>query len=96
MRSRCRCGGFFSSLVLALAAGEGQTYEAARDGRDLTRECILAAQEGIWLLCAEVLSGRDALAASDAYEALTLVDEDADRVMRIKSAGAKNLLGYLR
>lgn len=48
----------FSGLVLALAAGEGQTYEAARDGRDLTRECILAAQEGIWLLCAEAPSTR--------------------------------------
>ena len=87
----------FSELVLLLAAGEGQTYEAAQDGRDLETECFRAAQEGIWLLCAVVLSAQgDVATASNAYEALTLLDDDEDRLARVRSAGAKNLRPDLR
>ncbi|MFE1768191.1 hypothetical protein ACFW81_28735 [Streptomyces angustmyceticus] len=86
----------FSELLLLLLAGEGQATYLAHEGRDLIAECTVAAKSGIWLLYAEVISGRCVDTASNSYEALTLIEEDVDRLDRVQAAAAENLRWDLR
>ena len=86
----------FSEIALRLVAGEGQTKEAASNGRDLVNECIAIAREGIWLFYSEILSGRDIDTASNVYEALTLIEKDTDRLSRVQAVLGENLSWDLR
>ncbi|MBB5627060.1 hypothetical protein [Sphaerisporangium krabiense] len=86
----------FLEALLHLVAGEGQSIKAEAEGRDLISECIDAAKSGIWLLYSEMFSGRSVGAAGYAYEVLTLVDEDEDRVRRAQAAAAHFLPEDLR
>ncbi|WP_370937637.1 hypothetical protein [Amycolatopsis sp. cg13] len=77
----------FLELLLFLVGEAGQSERAEREGRDLAAECAAAAKSGIWLLYAEIFSGRRVDAAAYAYETLSLVEEDEERLA---------LLGWLR
>lgn len=86
----------FLELLGMLVAGESQSFEAAARGRDLPAECIAAAQPGIWLLYSEVFAGRSPRAVAEAYETLTLIDADADRLARVQTAAGERLPWNLR
>ncbi|MGW7531777.1 hypothetical protein [Amycolatopsis sp. NPDC054798] len=70
----------FLELLLFLVGDDGQPERAEREGRDLAAECVAAAKPGIWLLYAEMFSGRRADAAAYAYETLSLIEEDEERL----------------
>jgi hypothetical protein len=76
----------FLETLLFLVAADGQATEPARQGRDLPAECHAAAKSGIWLLYREVFAGATVGASSYAYEILTLIDEDEDRLDRVRVA----------
>ncbi|GII88354.1 hypothetical protein Ssi03_63440 [Sphaerisporangium siamense] len=86
----------FLEVLLYLVAGEGQSIKAEAEGRDLIDECIHAARSGIWLLYSEMFSGRSVDAAGYAYDVLTQVDDDDDRVRRAQAAAADLLPWDLR
>lgn len=81
---------FLETLLFILSA-EAQAREPALRGRDLLDECRTAARPGIWLLYREVSSGATVGAASMAYEILTLLDEDLDRLERVRAAAGARL-----
>jgi hypothetical protein len=83
-------------LLAYLVSGEATAMEPHQEGRDLVEECVAAARDGIWLLYAEMLSGRSVPAASNAYEALELIEEDEDRLAHFHSAAAQFLRWDLR
>ncbi|MBQ0894361.1 hypothetical protein KBX37_14855 [Micromonospora sp. U56] len=86
----------FLKALLFIIAGEGQPFELARQGRDLPAECAAAAQGGIWLLYREVFSGLTMGAVSCAYEILTLIDADEERLDRVRVAAGARLSDDLR
>lgn len=83
-------------LLSMLSAGEGQAMDAAARGRDLPAECIAAIRPGIWLLYSEVFAGRSLRAAAHAYETLTLIDANANRLARVQAAAGDRLPWDLR
>ncbi|MGC5022736.1 hypothetical protein [Micromonospora sp. DT47] len=86
----------FLETLLFMIAGEGQPFELARQGRDLPAECAAAAQGGIWLLYREVFSGATLGAVNCAYEILTLIDDDEERLDRARVAAGDRLNEELR
>ncbi|WP_157880052.1 hypothetical protein [Streptomyces natalensis] len=86
----------FSELLLLLVASEGQPTQLVLEGRDLIGECITSARNGIWLLYSEVLSGRCVDAASNAYETLSIIDENDDRISRVQAAAGDLLRSDLQ
>jgi hypothetical protein len=86
----------FLELLLMLSSGEGQDTDAAARGRDLPAECIAAIRPGVWLLYSEVFSASSVGAAGHAYETLTLVETDADRLARVQTAAGDRLPWDLR
>lgn len=81
----------FAKLLLFLLSGEGQAIELEGTGRDLIAECSIVAREGLWTLYSELAAGRSVVAASYAYEALTLIEEDVDRLALAQVAYKENL-----
>lgn len=86
----------YTRLLLCLVGDNGQSFEAAHAGRDLVAECTQAAKSGIWLLYAEIFAGRSVVSASYAYEALTFIEDDADRLARVQAAAGELLARDLR
>jgi len=86
----------FTDLLLSLAAGEGQALDPALAGRDLVAECHAAIRKGLWVLYAQVLRPTSVDAASNAFETLSLVEEDEDRLDRVREVAAENLRWDLR
>lgn len=86
----------FLELLLGLVAGESQAFNVADPGRDLLEECRFATASGIWLLHAEVFAGRGPALVSLAYELLTLVEEDEERLSLVQSAAGERLRWDLR
>lgn len=87
---------FLKTLLVLAGGGEGQTFELDRQGRDLPAECAAAAESGIWLLYREVFSGLTMGAVSYAYEILTLIDADEERLDRVRVAAGARLSEDLR
>jgi hypothetical protein len=81
----------FLELLLCLAAGEGQALDPALAGRDLVRECRGAIRNGLWILYGEVLHPRSVDTASNAFETLRLVEEDQDRLDRVREVASDRL-----
>jgi hypothetical protein len=86
----------FLELLLNLAAGEGTALDPALAGRDLVEECRAAIRNGLWILYAEMMHPVSVDAASNAFETLSLVEEDQDRLDRVREAAADNLRWDLR
>lgn len=86
----------FLELLLSLAAGEGQALDLALAGRDLVRECHAAIRTGLWILYVEVMHPVSVDTASNAFETLSLVEEDQDRLDRVREVAADNLRWDLR
>lgn len=86
----------FFELLLNLAAGEGNALDPALDGRDLVEECRAAIRNGLWILYAEVMHPTSVDTASNAFETLSLVEEDQDRLDRVREVAADNLRWDLR
>jgi len=86
----------FAQLLLFSVGDDGQSLEAERDGRDLVAECAAAAKPGKWLLYAEIFSGRRVDAAGCAYETLSLIEEDAEWLDRVRVAAGELLPWALR
>ena len=86
----------FLELLLNLAAGEGTALDPALAGRDLVEECRAAIRNGLWILYAEMMHPVSVDTASSAFEALSLVEEDQDRLDRVREVAADNLRWDLR
>ncbi|MFB9926935.1 hypothetical protein ACFORO_19460 [Amycolatopsis halotolerans] len=86
----------FLELLLFLVGDDGRSERAEREGRDLAAECAAAAKPGIWLLYAEIFSGRRADAAASAYETLSLIEEDEERLDLARVAAGELLPWDLR
>ncbi|MFB9547503.1 hypothetical protein [Micromonospora sagamiensis] len=86
---------FLQTLSFILSA-ETQTFELAGQGRNLVDECRMAAQEGIWLLYREVFAGATVGASSIAFEILTSIDEDLDRLKHVQRASGAQLAPDVR
>ncbi|MGY0235083.1 hypothetical protein [Longispora urticae] len=82
-------------LLHGFLAAEGPTWGVSPD-RDLEAECATATRCGLWLLYAEVLSGRDVDTASYAFEVLDLVEEDRRRLERLRAIAGHRLAPDLR
>ena len=74
----------FLDLLLCLVAGDGTDFGPAADGLDLSRLCQQTAGHGLWLLYEEVASGRSVEAAGTAFEILTVVETDRERLRRVR------------
>lgn len=86
----------FLEMLLLIVSAESQPSELALLGRDLPGECRAAARAGLWLLYAEVFSGGSVGSSSYAYEILTIVEEDPDRLERVRDAAGDRLSWDLR
>ncbi|OJF09812.1 hypothetical protein [Couchioplanes caeruleus] len=73
-----------TDLLLGILSADGQSLELAAEGRDMVFECQEAARRGTWTLYAEIMSGRDIDAANNSFECLVVIDEDEDRLSRIR------------
>lgn len=86
----------FLELLLFLLGDDGQSERAAEEGRNLAAECAAAAEPGIWLLYSEVFSGRSVDSAAYAYETLSLLEKNEDRLELAKAAAGELLPWDLR
>jgi hypothetical protein len=86
----------FLELLLSLAAGEGQALDPALAGRDLVAECRAAIRNGLWILYAEMMHPTSVDTASNAFETLSLVEQDQDRLDHVREVAADNLRRDLR
>lgn len=86
----------YSALLLYCTSSEAQPHSAVNAGRDLIAECLDVARGGIWLLYAEIFSGRNIDTASNAYETLALVEVDQARLARVQEVAADLLPWHLR
>ncbi|SDK29403.1 hypothetical protein [Streptomyces indicus] len=82
-------------LLSMLTAGEDQASEVDK-GRDLSAECLELARGAIWLLYADVFASHDPGTVSTAFELLLDLDEDEDRVERVREALGERLSWDLR
>jgi hypothetical protein len=82
--------------LLFIMSADGQSADAASAGRDLIRECVESTRLGSWLLYAEIFSGRSVDAAGYAFEVLTLIENDAGRLERMRNAASDLLPWDLR
>ncbi|MEV6107516.1 hypothetical protein AB0M28_22840 [Streptomyces sp. NPDC051940] len=83
-------------LLSDLVAGEGQSFLAAGQGRDLPEECRDAARSGIWLICRQICTTSDPDTLNDAYELLTLIEKDKGRLERLRESLSDRLSWELR
>ena len=86
----------FLELLLFLVGDDGQSERAAQEGRNLAAECVAVAKSGIWLLYSEMFSGRRVDAAAYAYETLSLIEENEDRLELARVAAGELLPWDLR
>lgn len=86
----------FTQILVALAAGEGAAADPALSGRDMIGECHSAIRNGLWTLYAEVMYPANVDSASNAFETLSIVEEDEDRLERVRAAAAGHLGWDLR
>jgi hypothetical protein len=83
-------------LLSMVADGEGQDSAPRLQGRDLAAECVQATKPGIWLLYAEVTSGRSVDSASIAFETLVDLEEDSERLEYVRNMAGEFLSPDLR
>ncbi|MEV0879008.1 hypothetical protein AB0I85_14395 [Micromonospora echinofusca] len=86
---------FLEALLFILSA-DSQTWELENEGRDLLEECRIAALPGIWLLHREVYLGPAVGASSLAFECLTLLDDNVDRLERVRADPRAQLAPHVR
>ncbi|MFF8265979.1 hypothetical protein ACF059_01165 [Streptomyces sp. NPDC016562] len=86
----------YLQMVLFLLSAEGQAQVPALEGRDVAAECEAEARRGLWTLYSEVLAGGSIDTAGYAYEILTLIEEDEDRLERLQAAAGERLPWDLR
>ncbi|WP_055588301.1 hypothetical protein [Peterkaempfera griseoplana] len=86
----------FLDLVQCMVAGDGTDFASAAQGLDLPELCREVAAQGLWLLYAEVGSGRSVAAAGTAFEILTVVDANRDRLRRVRAAAGELLPWHCR
>jgi hypothetical protein len=86
----------FSQILLVLAAGEGTAVDPALAGRDMVAECHSAIRNGLWTLYAEVMHPTNVDSANNAFETLSIVEADEDRLERVRAAAADHLGWDLR
>jgi hypothetical protein len=86
----------FLEMLLFILSADSQSFELEKEGRDLIEECRVMAQSGIWLLYREVFFGATVGASSQAYEILTFLDEDTDRLKRVQAAAGARLGPHVR
>ncbi|NYV76757.1 hypothetical protein [Streptomyces sp. UH6] len=78
----------FLDLLLALVAGEGSDFASARRGLDLPELCRDVARQGLPLLREQVTEYRSPGVAGSAFEILTVVEPDRERLRRVRAAAA--------
>ncbi|WP_354642661.1 hypothetical protein [Kitasatospora camelliae] len=86
--------GLLEALLFILSA-EGQDPSLPRE-TDLVEQCEEAVRAGLWLLYREVLSGESVGAASYAFEILSLVESDRERLGRVRAAAGERISWDLR
>ncbi len=74
----------FLDLLLWLVSGDGTDFGSAAEGLDLPLLCQQRAREGLWLLYDEVASGRSVEAAGSAFEILSVVESDRERLHKVR------------
>ncbi|WP_377273444.1 hypothetical protein [Peterkaempfera sp. SMS 1(5)a] len=79
---------WFLDLLHSLVAGEGTDWVSAGRGLDLPKMCQDVAVQGMWLLYEEVMSNRSVNTAGTAFEILTVVEPDRDRLQRVREIAA--------
>ncbi|MFC8506832.1 hypothetical protein ACFU3J_32735 [Streptomyces sp. NPDC057411] len=63
---------------------------------EVATECTAAAEQGLWLLYAEVMHGDSLAGAAYAFEALLLIEEDLERLRAVQAAAGDRLPWDLR
>ncbi|MET9290667.1 hypothetical protein [Streptomyces sp. NPDC003077] len=81
----------FLDLLQHMVAGEGTDAASARRGLDLPERCRALARQGLWLLYEEVASGRSVSAAGTAFEILSVVEPDRERLRGVREAAGELL-----
>lgn len=81
----------YLQMLLFTLSSEGQAPVPALAGRDLASECEAEVRRGLWTLYGEVLSGESIDARGYAYEILTLIEEDEERLGRLQTAAGERL-----
>ncbi|BAU88298.1 hypothetical protein SLA_7432 [Streptomyces laurentii] len=78
----------YLDVLHCMVAGDGTHPEAARPDLDLPALCGDLAAEGTWLLYREVMTYRNPGQAGSAFEILTAIGTDRDRLERLREAAA--------
>ena len=86
----------FLDLLLCMVAGDGTCFEGAARGLDLPALCREITTRGLWLLYEEVASGRSVPAAGTAYEILTVVEANRERLHGVRDSVGELLPSYCR
>ncbi|WMX44654.1 hypothetical protein RGF97_06960 [Streptomyces roseicoloratus] len=86
----------YLEMLLSILSADAQAPLPALEGRDVAAECEAEVRRGLWALCAEVLSSESIDARSHAYEILTLIEEDEERVERLQETAGERLPWDLR
>ncbi|MEU4122433.1 MULTISPECIES: hypothetical protein [Streptomyces] len=86
----------YLQMVLSILSADTQAPVPALAGRDVAAECEAEVRRGLWTLYAEVLSSESIDARSHAYEILTLIEEDEERLERLQAAAGERLPWDLR
>ncbi|MEU9576553.1 hypothetical protein [Streptomyces chilikensis] len=79
---------WYLDLLHALVAGEGSDFGSARRGLDLPELCRDAARRELRLLHGQVMSHRSPRTAGSAFEILTVVEPDRERLRRLRGRAA--------
>jgi hypothetical protein len=86
----------FLDLLQCMVAGDGTDFEAAAQQLDLPELCREIATQGLWLLYAEVVSGRSLSAAGTAFEILTVVEANRQRLHGVRDSAGELLPWHCR
>ncbi|WP_151770699.1 hypothetical protein [Streptomyces abyssomicinicus] len=79
---------WFLDLLLALVGGEGSDFASARRGLDLPELCRDVARGELRLLHGQVMTYRSPGIAGSAFEILTVVEPDRERLRRVRETAA--------
>ncbi|MER6386944.1 hypothetical protein ABT236_00520 [Streptomyces sp. NPDC001523] len=86
----------YTQMLLFILTADTQAPVPALRGRDVAAECEAEVRRGLWHLYAEVLSGASIDSGSYAYEILTLLEEDQERLKQLQGTAGERLPWDLR
>lgn len=86
----------FAELILGVLCSDGQELTPEFDGRDVLVECEDMVRGALWLLYREVLSATSVGTGSYAFEILSIVENDKQRLELVGTLAGQRIAADLR